>query len=210
MPSALPLFDHNGYVTIAQVLDDVSVGELIQDLPIIASSGTRILLSCHPFSDFAARLRESPLLSPVLSGLVAVEGIFFVKTEQRNWSVSTHRDTIVPIHGSGPWQSAGLKEGMQCVHAPLEFMRQCVTVRVSLHLVPEGDILVVPGSHNDTSTAEGCQSIPLVVPRGGAIVMRPSLLHSSTKLSTSKIRRVVHFLYAPRNVPENYVWYHAA
>ncbi|MEM1263724.1 MAG: hypothetical protein AAGH76_15095 [Pseudomonadota bacterium] len=199
--------DTDGYAVSGVLFSGQEIAQLVQALPSVASSGTRTLLQRPVFRRLAALLRTETALAVCLTDLVAVEGIFFQKSLGRNWSVKPHRDSVIPISGDGPWRSAGSKEGMACVHAPLAFMRRCVAVRLALDPVPDGDIRVEPGTHRGSA---GSPPVTLVVPQGGALLLRPSLRHSSAKLVHSEQRRVVHLLFAPRDLPASYRWYHEA
>ncbi|MEM8984163.1 MAG: hypothetical protein AAGC71_14115 [Pseudomonadota bacterium] len=199
-------FQRSGFVVTDALLTRDDLQQLSAHLPAVSSSGTRTLLNDAVFRGLAQRLRADPALVAFLSGLVAVEGILFWKSRDRNWSLKPHRDSVIPISGDGPWKPAGRKEGMAFAHAPIAFLRRCIAVRLALDAVPEGDIRVEPGTHD---SCERASPKTLVVPPGGVAVLRPSLVHSSTKLTDSPRRRVVHLLYAPRTLPGNYLWYHA-
>lgn len=45
--------------------------------------------------------------------------------------------------------------------------------------------------------AAASRKLPCVVERGGVVVLRPLLIHSSAKGRTAGSRRVLHFLYGP-------------
>jgi hypothetical protein len=45
------------------------------------------------------------------------------------------------------------------------------------------------------------------VKSGGAVVMRPLLLHSSTTAATPRHRRVLHFEYAAVDLPRGLKWF---
>lgn len=98
---------------------------------------------------------------------------------------------------------------MNCVRPSLEFINRCVAVRLSLDDALEGDLLVVPGSHRNDDPPMRDEAISVPVQRGGVLVMRPSLVHGSTKLEECPSRRVLHFLYASPKVPDSYHWSHA-
>ena len=207
MKTTCDLFEAHGYLIAEPVLSSDALDELERELPIVSNAGTRTLLQKSAFRALAARLRAHERLSDYLGNLVAIEGIFFHKHRDRNWSLMPHWDSVIPTAGDGPCKPAGEKERMACAHAPLDFMRQCVAVRLALDEVPEGDIQVEVGTHK---TSDRQPATTLVVPRGGAVLMRPCLIHSSAKLTASLERRVVHLLYAPRELPDGYRWYHAA
>ena len=44
------------------------------------------------------------------------------------------------------------------------------------------------------------------VPAGGALLMRPLLLHASSKSRSGKARRVLHLVFAPRTLPDGLRW----
>jgi hypothetical protein len=46
--------------------------------------------------------------------------------------------------------------------------------------------------------------------RGSALVMRPLLLHASSKASGLSRRRVLHLLFGPRQLPHGLNWQHVA
>jgi ectoine hydroxylase-related dioxygenase (phytanoyl-CoA dioxygenase family) len=72
-----------------------------------------------------------------------------------------------------------------------------------------GPFRVVPGSHlggrlaeeSVTSARTDRSEEVCLVPRGGALVMKPLLLHASSKATAPNRRRVLHFLFGPRNLP---------
>ncbi len=73
---------------------------------------------------------------------------------------------------------------------------------------------VVPGSHGlgrlDSETALRVRSARgeriVQVPAGGVMVMRPLLLHASSKNVIETPRRVLHFVFGPRQLPEGLRW----
>ncbi|MEJ7807115.1 MAG: phytanoyl-CoA dioxygenase family protein, partial [Telluria sp.] len=152
-------------------------------------------------------------------GLVAVQCTWFEKSAARNWLVPMHQDLSIPVAASVDDSSLcgwSLKEGIQFVHAPLEILEKLVAVRI--HLDPcgpdDGPLRVVPGSHThgvlsddqaaDLRLASG--ETVCVAPVGAALVMRPLLLHASSKGSGASARRVLHFVFGPRELPNGLRW----
>ncbi len=181
-------------------------------MPAIETSGSRTLLAQNDFRLLAEELRASAQLADSLADLVAIGCTLFRKSKSHNWGVQLHRDEVIPVQGDGPWESAGEKEGLQTAKPPHKFLNQCVAVRLQLDGAPHEDISVIPGSHR----FDVCQSItelnrdaaiPIAVPRGGALIMRPLLAHGSSRLGHSDQRRVLHFVFAPPTLPDNYRWY---
>ena len=202
-------FEYYGYTVVEDILDHRRCTELISELPLVENSGSRTLLARTPFQILAREIRIFGPLRRILAGLVAVQCTLFRKSATHNWAVRLHRDTVVPISGDGPWSSAGIKEQMQTAKPPRVFLDKCVAVRVHLDGAPEEDISVVPRSHTELTTRNRSEAIAVRVPRGGGLVMRPTIAHASSKLRDSGNRRVLHYLFADPNLPNGYNWYHA-
>jgi ectoine hydroxylase-related dioxygenase (phytanoyl-CoA dioxygenase family) len=98
-----------------------------------------------------------------------------------------------------------MKEGSWFVQPPVEVLEQFIAVRIQLddHADATGPLEVVPGSHANgrLASAEVSQRastrVRCEVPRGGALVMRPLIIHASGKSRSEFPRRVLHYLYGP-------------
>ena len=106
--------------------------------------------------------------------------------------------------GWGPWS---VKEGVICAHAPAYALEQVLAMRVHLDHSNEenGSLRVLPQTHtwgvlSDDQTHELAKKIPPVdchVAAGGVLLMKPLLVHSSSKAkSETAHRRVLHIEYA--------------
>ena len=82
-------------------------------------------------------------------------------------------------------------------------------VAVRIHLddcdPEDGTLRVVPGSHRD-GHGEQKSDIDCSARRGDALVMRPLLLHSSTKATGISLRRVLHFVFGLPELPYGLRW----
>ena len=98
----------------------------------------------------------------------------------------------------------------------VDVLRNLTAVRVHIDDCPveSGALRVVPGSHASgrlrpgeagrLRDERGEQAVP--VPRGGALLLRPLLLHASSKSFTAQSRRVLHFVFGPRHLPLELRW----
>ena len=207
-PKLLQQFERQGYVVVPDVLSISLRTELMRGLPASVGSGTRRLLEQPRYQQLARSVRSAPSLNFALEGLVCVQAILFQKTTEHNWSLQMHTDSVFPIKGEGTWASAGDKEGCPFVQVPREVTSRFVAVRLCLDDACEGDLKVEPGSHWPNPQTVG-NSVVVTVPRGGALVLNPSIRHGSSKLETSTSRRVIHLVYAPPTLPESYSWVRA-
>ena len=164
------------------------------------------------------RLRD--LAGKYLSGEPRlVRAIYFDKNAENNWLVAWHQDRTIAlsncteIEGWGPWSR---KADVWHVQPPLAVLESMVTVRLHLDRADRenGCLKVLPGSHRSGLIAsdkvhEQIDPEKIVfceVPAGGAVVMRPHLLHASEKSRAALPRRVLHFEYSSFQLPAGMEW----
>jgi ectoine hydroxylase-related dioxygenase (phytanoyl-CoA dioxygenase family) len=149
-----------------------------------------------------------------------VRGILFDKTPGANWKVPWHQDLSIAVTkqidlpGYGPWS---VKAGVPHVQPPVEILQRMLTIR--LHLddcgLDNGPLLVLPGSHAHgilsgeqvDQLRQAGTPVPATVSRGGAVLMRPLLLHASHAATSPGHRRVIHIEYASAKLPAGLVWF---
>ena len=150
----------------------------------------------------------------------AVRGLWFDKTPAANWGVPWHQDLTIAVlervdaPGFGPWT---VKAGIPHVRPPVEVLEAMLTVRVHLDDcgATNGPLQVVPGSHlggrlDVAATRDRLDRGPAVdclVERGGAVLMRPLILHASGAASRPARRRVIHLEYAAAPLPGGLRWF---
>ncbi len=133
----------------------------------------------------------------------------FEKSQRANWLVVWYQDTALPLESYidtpewGPWSR---KAGILYAHAPAWALSRILALRIDLDASTgeKGPLRVIPGSHADGvltddevfNIARGREYVDCLVPRGGVLVMRPLLIHSSSKARTAEPRRVLHLEYA--------------
>jgi Phytanoyl-CoA dioxygenase (PhyH) len=216
--------DQNGYAMQAAVLSTAECLELIAELGPVEGPGRRGLLS-HPV---VANLAHSdPVLAavhPHLPGVPrAVRAIYFDKSPDSNWLVPWHQDLTIAVTrriehpGFGPWSE---KDGLIHVQPPASYLAQMITIRLHLDLADEtnGALRVLPGSHllgklspqQINQCKAEIQAQPCIAARGDALLMRPLLLHASSRSTTTQHRRILHIEYASNDLPTGLSWNAAA
>ena len=217
------------------VLDDVGFGEIPGVLPAgqcldVASAvgetgraGSRNLLDLPCCQELATILRRHAAIGPLLPpGAVAVQCTLFDKSADRNWLVGLHQDLSIPVQERvahpecAGWSE---KEGVLYVQPSISVLESLVAVRLHLHdSGPEsGPLRVVPRSHRhgrlsaDEAKALRQQhgEVHCLADRGGVVVMRPLLLHLSSKARAQSRRRVLHFLFGPSELTCGLRWHRA-
>ena len=209
-----------GFAIISGILDQSQCKELIAELGPVTGAGRRGILQMPGIAEMACSDRLLSLVRPHVGAEPRpVRGIYFDKTPETNWMVAWHQDLTIAVRrqidvaGFGPWS---MKEGAPHVQPPVELLEQMVTVRLHLDVCDEanGALQVIPGSHSlgrlspeaiqrlrDEGLATTCP-----VSAGGALLMRPLVLHSSDRSSAQGHRRVIHIEYAGCDLPGGLYW----
>lgn len=224
----LTAFERDGFAIVPDVLTRSIVEELLAAHAALEASkgpgrhaGLRNLL--HESPEVAAASADPAVVRLVTSVLGAdafpVRALFFDKTPDANWKVPWHQDLAIAVaerldtEGFSGWS---VKEGVPHVHPPAPLLERMLTVR--LHLddsgTDNGPLRVLPGSHRHGRLdhedignwkTRGGEAI-CVVPCGGALVMRPLLLHASSAASQPGHRRVLHLEFAAEPLPGGLRW----
>ena len=173
-------------------------------------AGARHLMANPTVSKLANDDRLTELAGEWLGrGAIPFRATLFEKSAGTNWLIPWHQDTALPLaekfnlSGRGPWSE---KAGAVYAHAPAWALSRVVALRVHLDAstADNGPLRVVPGSHLAGVLSDGQvmefvsnnECVECCVPQGGVIVMRPLIIHSSSKVRSTKSRRVLHIEYA--------------
>jgi predicted DNA-binding transcriptional regulator YafY len=158
------------------------------------------------------------ILKAIDPNLFLAKAIFFDKTQESNWYVTWHQDIVINVaekiesEGFSGWTK---KSGVHGVVPPDEYLKDIVTIRIHLDDTDEsnGALKVIPGSHNKRLTDDEVSlisqnSIPYIseVDACGIQIMKPLLLHASSKATSQKHRRVIHLEFASKQLPNGLEW----
>ncbi len=213
-------FERDGFAIVPSLLSDAELAAIDAALSTREGVGDRDLLRQPWCAALARRAQADARVTLALPRAhVAVQCTAFEKSAERNWLVAIHQDVAIPVaaHLDHPecrgWSN---KQGTWFVQPPDDVLAQLVAVRVHVDECgpDDGALDVVAGSHlggrlgDEAALAmraeRGVTSCP--VPRGGAMLMRPLLLHASSKATGASRRRVLHFLFGPAELPFGLQW----
>jgi ectoine hydroxylase-related dioxygenase (phytanoyl-CoA dioxygenase family) len=218
----------SGFAIVAGVLDHREVERISRELAREAlqrsRAGARHLLSVPVV---AALARDPRLISLAAEAFgcepIAFGATLFDKSSGANWLVAWHQDRALPlverreVAGWGPWSE---KAGVVYAHAPATVLSKVVALRVHLDdsTAENGPLRVLPDTHtlgilSDAQIQDAARRIEPVtctVERGGVIVMRPLIVHASSKVTVAASRRVLHFEYAAATTFDGGLRLHAA
>lgn len=221
---------NDGYAIIGNVFTDIEIENVLQAmLQVDTSSPTfrkgKDLFAIRQFFKgvpaitsliFNERLRS--IISEIFGNdFFIVKSIYFDKPEESNWFVAYHQDLTISVdkklelNGFGPWTK---KQNQFAVQPPLNILEDNFTIRIHLDNTNEenGALKVVPNSHRKgiyrtetinwtIETEDVCR-----VMRGGIMIMKPLLLHSSSRTTNGNKRRIIHIEFSRSLLPNDLNW----
>jgi ectoine hydroxylase-related dioxygenase (phytanoyl-CoA dioxygenase family) len=202
-----------GFWIQENVFSDSECDDLLQVLSSLAlersRAGVRNLMAQPAIQKLASDHRLLQIAACAFGQpLIPYKATLFDKSDQANWLVAWHQDTILPLEQKvaawGPWSK---KAGIDYAQAPSWALARILALRIHLDASrsANGPLRVIPGSHlagimTDEAVAAVVKSshpTDCLVGRGGVLAMSPLLVHSSSKVQGVQPRRVLHFEYAP-------------
>jgi len=204
---------HHWAINICEEIDRIGFGTEVSGVRNI----NKKLITVKEYLNSAEFKDKSSLF--VSRNAKLVRAILFNKSPQSNWYVTWHQDRTVCVSSrfeEAGWRTWSVKENILHVQPSLEVLKNMVTLRIHLDSASKdnGCLKVIPNSHtlgilsaakisgiiNNEKTyfceAKSCD----------ALVMRPLLLHASSKSSIPCNRRVLHFEFSDWQLPEGVYW----
>lgn len=213
--------EQQGFAMAREVVDEPMRAKLVRLLGTLSGAGRRGLLELPEIVDLAKSEHLLELLRPHLAAdPFPVRAIYFDKSAEANWLVPWHQDVTLAVEerietpGFGPWS---VKDGIPHVQPPAEYLERMLTIR--LHLDPadatNGALRVLPGTHRfGRLSSERIQALRSEIPEtlcvassGDALLMRPLLIHASSRSTSERHRRILHLEYASFPLPGELRWH---
>jgi hypothetical protein len=216
--------EQRGYALASGILDAAERQELLSSVGPVSGAGRRGLLAVPAVAALARSERLLELVRPHLPREpLPVRAIYFDKSAEANWGVAWHQDLTIALRahaevaGFGPWST---KEGVPHVQPPVELLEQMLTIRLHLDDADgtNGALRVLPGSHPEGRLSpERIRELRAQQPdflcaaaAGDTLLMRPLLLHASSRSTSAQRRRILHIEYAGFALPPGLAWHEAA
>jgi ectoine hydroxylase-related dioxygenase (phytanoyl-CoA dioxygenase family) len=145
------------------------------------------------------------------------KSIYFDKPEKSNWFVAYHQDLTISVDRKLEivnFENWTTKQNQFAVQPPKEILEQNFTIRIHIDKTTKenGALKVLNKSHkkgivrtenikteNETETI--CE-----VEKGGIMIMKPLIFHSSNKTTNNERRRVIHIEFSNQKLPNELEW----
>ena len=208
--------NHLGFTVLDNIFSDAEIDNILSAINSCDTSNPTFRISQDLFA-IRQFLKEIPAIQTLIfnsklkftiknilgDNFFVVKSIYFDKPEKSNWFVSYHQDLTISVDKKtsianyGPWS---VKQNQFAVQPPLDILKNIYTIRIHLDNTDEnnGALKVVPKSHLKgiyrPETIDWTKESEVIcsVSKGGIMLMRPLLLHSSSRTTNAKQRRVIH------------------
>ena len=216
----------DGYLFIDHLIDRKTCVSLAEKLS--AASGGTNLRHLVDHAAVQSLLRDARLVQAVrgafgekaVSSAFAFKATLFDKHSEQNWLVAWHQDVTIPVaakHDVPGWTAWSVKDGVDYVCPVDRVLRAVVALR--LHLddchADNGALRVLRGSHvlgrvpqsKVAGMADSFETDTIVGDAGSAVLMKPLLIHASSKATVDARRRVLQLEFAAMDLPEPLAWH---
>ena len=220
----------NGFTTVDNIYSDKEIEQILKTIDQADNSKETFRKSADLFAirQFLIEIPETKNLvfNDNLKNVVrqlfgdnyfVVKSIYFDKPATSNWYVSYHQDLTISVDKKvklqhfGPWTT---KQNQFAVQPPIDILENIFTIRIHLDDTDEnnGALRVIPKSHSKkiyrpekidwTKETE----VTCKVGKGGIMVMKALILHSSSRTTNNKKRRVIHIEFSNQELPNELKW----
>ncbi|MGB0838821.1 MAG: phytanoyl-CoA dioxygenase family protein [Chitinophagales bacterium] len=217
--------DSKGFEIVEAVYSAKEIEEILQILmskKLGNGFGVRTFLFDNP--DIANKIFTSKLIE-IIQRIVSncnksIKSIYFDKPPNANWIVNWHQDLTINLLPTRQKIAQGYKnwrtiKDRTVVQPNLTLLESIFTIRIHLDDCSKenGALRVIEGSHKKGCVnikqwminKEGVEHI-CEVKKGGVLIMKPLLLHSSRRTENQKNRRVIHIEFTEKALPDGLNW----
>lgn len=147
-----------------------------------------------------------------------IKSIYFDKPPNANWLVNWHQDLTINVKekiDDSDFKNWRVTKERVVVQPPLKLLENIFTVRIHLDECTKrnGALKIVPKSHSkgiipikENLEEFKSKSISCEVNKGGILIMKPLLLHSSRRTENNLARRVIHLEFCNFSLPNGISW----
>lgn len=220
----------NGFSIIENVFSNSEIDSLLEAISLADSAKPTFRKTSDLFA-IRQFLKEVPAAADLIftdkflsvidmlfgGGYFVVKSIYFDKPADSNWFVAYHQDLTISVDKKleTPFFTGWtVKQNQFAVQPPLVVLEKNFTIRIHLDDTDKnnGALKVVPGSHKKgvcrPETIDWTTETETICPvhAGGIMIMRPLLLHASSRTTNHKKRRVIHIEFSNTELPGGLNW----
>lgn len=194
--------------------------EIIEQKELPNQFGVRAFLVHHPeISERVFTKKLKNIIHQIAPNCTtSIKSIYFNKPPSANWIVNWHQDLTINLQTRKDvpnFKNWRKKDGRVIVQPDRQLLESIFTIRIHLDdcTRENGALRVIEHSHrqgvieikewvkNKLGKEHICE-----VQKGGILLMKPLLLHSSKRTENQKNRRVIHIEFIDQLLPDGLEW----
>ncbi len=222
--------EKNGFSILTDLYSDNEIMEILACIENAEQDGNSFMKTKDLFA-IRQLIKNVPELSDLLfnkkltelifnlseSEYFLTKAIYFDKPSESNWFVAYHQDLSISVDKRADLENYvnwTFKKGQYGVQPPIEILQDTITIRIHLDKTDKnnGALKVIPKSHlngivrNDSKDWNTENEYVCEIEKGGAMLMKPLILHASNRTTNGKKRRVIHLEFNNHNLIEPLDW----
>lgn len=221
---------NKGFSIVDGIYNDEEIDSILNSISNADQTNTTFRKSADLFA-IRQVVKEIPELLPIvfndnLQNLISnilgndyfiVKSIYFDKPKNSNWYVAYHQDLTISVDKKAEIENFvnwTKKQNQFAVQPPVSILENIVTLRIHLDETnsENGALKVIENSHSkgiyrpENINWENEKEVTCNVAKGGIMLMKPLLLHSSGRTTNNEKRRVIHIELSNIHLPKELNW----
>ncbi len=225
----------NGFAIIEQIFSQNEIEKILQEIEIYSENNSTnndffavrcFLLEIPTLKNTLLNEKIISLLSVFGENYKIVKAIYFDKPKTANWLVNWHQDLTISVkekfetEGFSKWlpKNDNYKNNYFSVQPTQKYSDNLLTIRIHLDdcTKENGALRVIPKTHKIIQNSKDFPADYLVkfaqneqiceVKKGGVLLMKPLILHSSKRTENHQKRRVIHLEFSNLALPKPLIW----
>ena len=215
-------FERDGFFFSDSLIDAAACRNISAQLDLQENRAGQRHLIDHPA---VIKLLANPALVNLIRSAMGVKAFaykatLFDKSTAANWLVAWHQDLSIAVARRDEvptWNGWSVKDGVNYVQPPSEILSSLVALRIHLDEcnISSGPLRVLKASHKlGRVPHEQCAALAasheeqvVMGEMGSALLMRPLLIHASSKATSRQPRRVLHLEFAAFELAQGLQWH---
>ncbi len=205
------VFERDGFFFCDSLINSTACGDICTQLDGLENRAGQRHLIDHPAVTklLANQVLVNLIRAAIGDNAFAYKATLFDKSTDANWLVAWHQDIAIPVASRCEvpmWHGWSVKDGVNYMRPPTEVLSSIIALRIhfdectassgplrvlkashKLGRVPHAQCAAFAGSHEEQVVIGGM---------GSALLMRPLLVHASSKAIAPERRRVLHLEFA--------------
>jgi ectoine hydroxylase-related dioxygenase (phytanoyl-CoA dioxygenase family) len=218
----LDVFERDGFFFSDSLIDAAACRNICELLDLQENRAGQRHLIDHPavIELLANQALVNLVGTAVGTNAFAYKATLFDKSTDANWLIAWHQDISIPVTSRNElpmWRGWSVKDGVNYVQPPSEVLSSLVALRIHLDecKISSGPLRVLKASHklrrvpHEQCAAFAASHVEQVVTggMGSALLMRPLVIHASSKAIAAERRRVLHLEFAAAELPDGLCWH---